>query len=214
MHNKATMDGECGQTWTLTSPMWSSVNFTVYTSFKVTKNRFDGTLGKVYLDFNRETLTLSSYQTNSTDITVKKENKNMRSVKPPKTASHVVNTKKTKVDPSEQLKTISSLPDVGTKSVSVGNKQRGYGGSRDSRTSGGSPSTTVVANGDLKKSNSNIVDSDVGNSQAKFKKSEQSKGTALNSKATRFNGYSTKKPVLTGQKISVKQLDVDNVYLQ
>ena len=194
--------------------MWSAVNFTVYTSFKVTKNRFDGTLGKVYLDFHRESLTMSSYQTNSTNIAVKKENKNMRSVKPPKTATHVVNTKKTKVDPSELLKAIPSLPDIGSKSVTVGNKQRGYGASRDNRTPVGSPSTTVVANGDLKKSNFNTVDSDVGNSQAKLKKGEQSKGTALNSKATRFNGYSTKKPVLTGRKISVKQLDVDNVYLQ
>lgn len=52
----------------------------------MTKNRFDGTLGKVFLDFDPDSLTMSSYQSkNSSLVPSRKENKFLRSVKPSKT---------------------------------------------------------------------------------------------------------------------------------
>ena len=212
---------------------------------QVTKNRFDGTLGKVYLDFNRDSLTMSSYQgTNA--ASAKKENKIIRSSKPPKPSP---SSKRTKIEGDERVTS------SGTK---AGNREKES--SKYKNMSIDSPSIVVVSDDTTKvlnpiktssptmkltKSEAQIYKIDkntstddprvssnnsVGASNyvsfkttssfepsrqaVTLKKDENSKGTALKTKATSFNRQSDKRSMITGKKISVKQLDVNKVYLQ
>lgn len=211
-------------------------------SLQVTKNRFDGTLGKVYLDFNRDSLTLSSYQGENA-ASAKKENKIIRSTKPPKTSP---SSKRTKTEGDERVSS------SGTKAGNREKESSGYKNIIDS------PSTVVRSNNATKvfnpmktpsptvklpenenqiykigkntstddpPSNSSVgASNDVSfNTTSSFepskqavalKKDENSKGISLKTKATRFSGQPDKRSMLTGKKISVKQLDVNKVYLQ
>ena len=176
----------------------------LFLHFKVTKNRFDGTLGKVYLDFDRETLSMSGKKREDF-VAPKKENRSVRSVKPPRTATGTPVRKNTKHD-KERTSTPAfaqeSKPTFGANSKPI----KGHSASaKDRNANSGSCGTSLTT----------VSRSSAANEGAKPTTAEQSKGlTSLSSKATRFNRFSSQKPVLTGNKISVKQLDVDNVYLQ
>ncbi|CAB4007414.1 twinkle, mitochondrial isoform X3, partial [Paramuricea clavata] len=203
---------------------------------QVTKNRFDGTLGKVYLGFNRDSLTMSSYQgTTTTTVSSKKDNKFIRSVKPPKTG---LSSRKTKTEgENEERKT------GGEREAKSGNREKGnYKEKNVSSKSSVTSSTSVVSNKNIKESNSikmpiqaaklkinsesgskDVNQKDKHNTEssaksntpvvagshikhanlstnsvepssqaARLKKNENSKGTALSTKAMRFNGHSSK----------------------
>ena len=157
---------------------------------------------------------MSSYQMNASQSSAgKKENTFLRSVKPPKTASGVA-AKRTKGQIDEQAKIVRNAQDEGTKTDTTGIKQKGHGGIRDKKVINSSSSSVLAVNGsNSRKSNSSKVALDVNNAHTNLK-NEYPKGTTLSSKAKRFTGYSAKRPVLSGQKISVKQLDEDSAYLQ
>jgi hypothetical protein len=74
--------------------------------------------------------------------------------------------------------------------------------------------TPVVAGNHIKHSNLSTNSVEPSSQAVRLKKDENSKGTALSTKAMRFNGHPSKRSLLTGKKISVKQLDVNKVYLQ
>ena len=200
----------------------------------MTKNRFDGTLGKVYLDFDRDSLTMSSYQ-GATAASAKKENKNIRSMKPPKAS---LSFKKTKIEGEER---------ASSSGIKSGNREKE--GSKYKDTSFDSNKATKVLNpmkassltAKLSKDENQIyridknTNTDAPNISSRgsnginmnttsslepstqavtLKKDENSKGTSLKTKATRFIRQSDKRSMLTGKRISVKQLDVNKVYLQ
>ena len=219
---------------------------------QVTKNRFDGTLGKVYLDFNRDSLTMSSFQgSTSASASSKKDNKLLRSVKPPKTG---VSSRRTKTEddcedkvpvgeretkypyreketfknknltsgssatsvtrtvPKNNIKETNSIKayiEIGSKAENENYKDQNI----DSKSSVKSTSP-VDASRDIKHSSMSTSSVKPSVQAVEVKKGENSKGTALSTKATRFSGHSNKRSLLTGKKMSVKQLDVNKVYLQ
>ena len=83
----------------------------------------------------------------------------------------------------------------------------------DSRSSVKSTSS-VEASQDIEHSSVSTSSVKPSGQAVKLKKDENSKGTALSTKGTRFSGHSNKRSLLTGKKMSVKQLDVNKVYLQ
>ncbi|CAB4041264.1 Hypothetical predicted protein, partial [Paramuricea clavata] len=222
----------------------------------VTKNRFDGTLGKVYLDFNRDSLTMSSYQgTTATTVSSKKDYKFIRSVKPPKTG---LSSRKTKTEGENEEretggesgaktgnrekgnykeKNISSESSVTSSTSLVSNKNIKESNSRNNQAaklkinnesgskdgnqkdkhnteSSAKSNTSVVAGNHIKHSNLSTNSAQPSSQAVRLKKDENSEGTAFSTKAMRFNGHSSKRSLVTGKKISVKQLDANKVYLQ
>ena len=201
---------------------------------------------------------MSSYQGNTTtNLSSKKDNKFVRSVKPPKTGQ---SSRRTKTE-DENVGRITA-GERGTKS---GNREKGNykdknltsessatstsgmvsnnninesnsikisnneaikiksGGStksenqndKDKNTESSEVSTTpVVVGNNIKHSNITTNSFEPSSQAVRLKKDENSKGTALSKKATRFDAHSGKRSLLTGKKISVKQLDVNKVYLQ
>ena len=188
---------------------WEAVLFS--NVHQVTKNRFDGTLGKVYLDFNRDSLTMSSYQGNPP----KKENKLVRSVKPPKTDA---SSKKSKTQgENENRSTASEQSNAQSKSVISGNRHRGNYKDKSAITETSTTSSNLSVPGTGVKdaaTPSGATAFEPSSLAVRPKKDDKSKGTTLSAKATRFSGHSSKRPLLTAKKISVKQLDLNKVYLQ
>ena len=207
----------------------------------MTKNRFDGTLGKVYLDFNKDSLTMSSYQ-GSTPTSLKTENKYVRTSKPPKPSLSSKRPKMAGENKDEKLTNENDSPSGNTQKKSLIDKSINNHISNQSviklnpnRTStkalrvkldkqntlkGESQlhNSTIVNNEEVSKSDINDS-TDNTTSLLKpqailLKKDESSKGTSLSTKATRFDAQINRRSLLTGKKISVKQLDVNKVYLQ
>ncbi|XP_028410521.1 twinkle protein, mitochondrial-like [Dendronephthya gigantea] len=226
---------------------------------QVTKNRFDGTLGKVYLDFNRDSLSMSSYQTTSASASSKKENKLVRTVKPPKTGFGPKRITKSEPASEERIATDDRATKLGNrekanlKGKNIGNESSTVEASsilsdnmnkvhsikapglsanlninsepeakprsqnyKDKNMSNTPPSAVAssrpsAGSYDMKESNTSFKPS---TQAVKLKKDDQSKGTALSTKATRFIVQTNKKSLSMGKKISVKQLDVNKVYLQ
>ena len=200
----------------------------------MTKNRFDGTLGKVYLDFNRDSLTMSSYQ-GATAASAKKENKNIRSMKPPKAS---LSSKKTKIE-GEESPSSSGIKSGNREKESSKYKDTSFDSNNATKVLNPMKTSSLTAklskdeNQTYKKDkntntdalnissrgskgiNMNTTSSLESSTQAvTLKKDENSKGTALKTKATRFIRQSDKQSMITGKRISVKQLDVNKVYLQ
>ena len=200
---------------------------------------------------------MSAYRTNSASASSKKENKLVRSVKPPKTG---LGAKRSKAETATEDRVATD--DTVTK---LGNREKGnLKGQNIGIESSVEPSSilsnnikkvvnsikasslaeSVNINGELetKCRSQNDKDKIISNSTTlsvasspsvetynmkeyntsfepstqaiKLKKDNKPKGTALSTKATRFNRQTNKKSLSMGKKVSVKQLDVNKVYLQ
>jgi hypothetical protein len=197
---------------------------------------------------------MSSFQGNASAIMPsKKDNKFVRSVKPPKTA---VGSRRTKTEEDEEDKRT-----IHERVTKYGNREKASFKDKNLTSESSATSTTrlvpsnnineeksikiydqavkINSESGSKAENENNKDENVNSNKSsvaikqdikhstisknsfepssqavKLKKDENSKGTALSSKGTRFSGHSSKRSLLTGKKMSVKQLDVNKVYLQ
>ncbi|CAB4033115.1 twinkle, mitochondrial isoform X2, partial [Paramuricea clavata] len=152
---------------------------------QVTKNRFDGTLGKVYLDFNRDSLTMSSYQgTTTTTVSCKKDNKFIRSVKPPKTG---LSSRKTKIEGENEERGTGGErggnPEIEKRGTS---KRKTESGLKDENQkdkhnteSSAKSNAPVVTGSHIKHVNLSTNSVEPSGQAVRLKKDENSKGTAL-----------------------------------
>ena len=192
---------------------------------------------------------MSSFQgSTNANVSSKKDNKLMRSVKPPKTG---VSSRKTKTEDDSEDKVLFS-----ERKAKYPNREKGnYKFKNLTSESSATSVTRIVPKNNIKETNpikvyieigskaenENYKDQNIDSKSSikstspmeasrdikhssmstnlfkpsgqavKLKKDENSKGTAL---STRFSGHSNKRSLLTGKKMSVKQLDVNKVYLQ